>query len=339
MQIHPNQILPLKQLIIGGEASHWEFVESLKTENSGCEVFNHYGPTETTVGVLTYRVLNDKDNRQTSTVPLGRPIANTEIYLLDSGLEPAPIGVPGELYIGGENLARGYLNQAELTADRFIPNPFRLGRGERLYKTGDLARYLGDGNIEFLGRLDHQVKIRGYRIELGEVEAQLSRHPAVVDKVVIALEDEQWDKCLVAYIVSHRQQMPAISELRSFLKEKLPDYMIPAFFVNLEALPLTPHGKLDRKALPKPERYAVNGYEAPVGETETTLARVWAAALKLERVGRNDNFFELGGHSLLAVSVVEKMRQEGLRVDVRALFTTPVLSQLAAAMEETEIRL
>ncbi|MBD1812958.1 amino acid adenylation domain-containing protein, partial [Microcoleus sp. FACHB-DQ6] len=251
-----SQILPKKRLILGGEPLMWNLIETIQKYNPDCSIFNHYGPTETTVGVLTYQVKMQGD-RISQTVPLGRPLPNTQIYLLDSHLQPVPVGVAGELYIAGAGLARGYLNQPELTAEKFICKSLTQEPETRLYKTGDLARYLPDGNIEFIGRADHQVKLRGFRIELGEIEAGLSHHPSVREAVVLLQENEPGNQRLVAYIVFHSklsvQDSQLIESLRSFLKEKLPEYMIPSAFVVLKALPLTPNGKIDRQALPAPE--------------------------------------------------------------------------------------
>jgi aryl carrier-like protein/DNA-binding XRE family transcriptional regulator len=262
-----------------------------------------------------------------------------------------PEGVAGELYIGGAGVARGYMNRPELTAEKFVQDPFAGEAGARMYRTGDLGRWLADGNIEFLGRNDDQVKIRGYRIELGEIEAKLAEHAGVREAVVVAREDEPGEKRLVAYYTcadtrgqgegeeGEEAEEVGMEKLRAHLSAQLPEYMVPAAYVRLEWLPLTPNGKLDRKALPIPdtEAYGVRGYEEPVGETETTLAGIWAEVLKVERVGRHDNFFALGGHSLLAVTLIERMRRQGLQVDVRALFATPTLAELAAATEEMEI--
>ena len=245
------------------------------------------------------------------------------------------MGVAGELCIAGAGLARGYLNRPDLTAEKFIPHPFSQQPGERLYRTGDLARYLPDGNIEFLGRIDHQVKIRGFRIELGEIETALAQHPAVQACVVQAREDTPGNKQLVAYLVPRLEQAPPSSELRSYLKDKLPEYMLPAVFVMLDQLPLTPSGKVDRKALPAPsgERGELStGYVAPRTPTEELLADIWKNVLHVQQIGIHDNFFELGGHSLLAVSLVEHMRREGLHTDVRTLFTNPTLSALAQGL-------
>ena len=271
--------------------------------------------------------------------PIGRPIANTRIYLLDSHGQPVPLGAVGEMYIGGAGVARGYLNRPDLTAERFLADPFTPHEGGRMYRTGDLARYLPDGNLEFLGRNDHQVKIRGFRIEPGEIEARLTEHAAVREAVVMAREDVAGDKRLVAYVTlaleNPVESDELIGALRSHLGAHLPDYMIPAAFVRLDTLPLTPNGKLDRKALPAPDggAYTRRGYEAPQGEVETTLAQIWEELLGVEQVGRHDNFFELGGHSLLAVRLINRVRGEPLPkcrfdfvpvADVAGLATTMV---------------
>ncbi|NWD78417.1 AMP-binding protein, partial [Pseudomonas gingeri] len=266
---------------------------------------------------------------------IGKPVGNTQFYLLDEQQQPVPLGVPGEIYIGGAGVARGYLNRDDLTAERFLNDPFSQDVSARMYRTGDLGRYLPDGNIEYLGRNDDQVKIRGFRIELGEIDARLAKHPAVHEAVVTAREDIPGDKRLVAYYtLSAEHSSVDITSLRHHLQETLPEYMVPAIYVVLEKLPLTPNGKLDRKALPAPDLDAVisRGYEAPQGETEITLARIWADLLKVDRVGRHDHFFELGGHSLLAVSLIGRMRQAGLSADVRVLFGQPTLAALAAAV-------
>jgi len=257
----------------------------------------------------------------------------------------APVGVEGEIYIGGDGLGHGYEGRPEQTAERFLPEPYGEEVGGRMYRTGDIGRYGEDGRLEFLGRNDSQVKIRGYRIELGEIEARLAQHPAVREAVVVAREGRTGDKYLVAYYTgsgAEESEDVEISErLREHLVSMLPEYMAPGAYVELESLPLTANGKLDRRALPAPKDLAsaVRQYEAPVGEIETTLAKIWAEVLKLDRVGRRDHFFELGGHSLLAVSLIERMRREGLHADVRALFTTPTLAELAEATEDMEILL
>ena len=291
------------------------------------KVYDLYGPSETT----TYSTFTLRQADGPGTI--GRPIANTQIYILDSDLQPVPVGVTGELCIAGVGLARGYLNRPELTAMKFIANPFSVEPGERLYRTGDMARYLPDGSIEFLGRMDRQVKIRGFRIELGEVEAALKKHPDIGDCVVVAREHSGGDKRLEAYVVpSDAAPDSKTPAFRDFLKQTLPKYMLPAAYVRLESLPLTPNGKLDRNALLATEldADALHGYEAPLGETEATLAGIWAEVLEIERVGRHDNFFELGGHSLLAVRVISRLRQSlSVEVAIRDLFTRPVLALLA----------
>ena len=297
----------------------------------GQELWNLYGPTETTIWSLAHRVTPDEDP-----ILVGRPIANTTLYLLDSHGHPLPLGAAGELYIGGAGVARGYLHRPELTAERFLDDPFRAVPGARMYRTGDLARYRAGGNVEFLGRNDHQVKVRGFRIELGEIEARLAEHPTVREAVVIARDDTPGEKRLVAYVTNtvEGETEELAGALRDHLSAALPEYMVPAAFVRLESLPLTPNGKLDRKALPAPdaEAYARQTYEPPQGELETMLAAIWAELLKVERVSRNDHFFELGGHSLLAVQMVERLRRLGLGVPVRVLFDNPTVRELAASL-------
>ncbi len=322
----------LRYVIFGGEALDVAWLKPWYRHraNESTALINMYGITETTVHV-TYYPLTQQDTDRTGGSPVGCRIPDLRIYILDGHGEPAPIGVAGEIYVGGAGVARGYLNRPELTAERFVADPFAGEPGARMYKTGDLARYLPDGNIEFLGRNDFQVKIRGFRIELGEIEARLSEHIGVREAVVLAREDVPGDKRLVAYYVSDGEL--EADTLRSHLLASLPDYMVPAAYVRIDNLPLTPNGKLDSKALPAPdsEAYARAGYEAPQGEVEETLATIWAELLGLERIGRHDNFFELGGHSLLAVTLVERLRRQGLQIDVRALFASPSLSGLAAA--------
>ncbi|WP_420126423.1 amino acid adenylation domain-containing protein [Longimicrobium sp.] len=320
--------LALRNVIFGGEAlepaSLREWVERRGTETP--RLVNMYGITETTVHV-TYRVLGREDVFGGSGSPIGRAIPDLRLYVLDPARGPVPVGVPGELYVGGAGVARGYLNRPELTAARFVDNPFGEGR---LYRSGDRVRWLADGTLEYLGRLDEQVKIRGFRIELGEIEAALRQAPGVADCTVVVREDAPGDRRLVAYVVGEAEA----EALRDRLRQGLPEYMVPAAFVSLDALPLTANGKLDRKALPAPEgdAYARRSYEAPLGEIETALAEIWAEVLGLDRVGRRDNFFELGGHSLLAIKLIGRMRRAGLYMEVRALFTTPVLAELAVAV-------
>jgi acyl carrier protein len=284
---------------------------------------------------------------KSETVPLGRAIANTQIYILNHYLQPVPIGVTGELYIGGDSLARGYLNQPKLTSERFIRNPFSIQNSkfkiqntdsERLYKTGDLARYLPDGNIEFIGRSDHQVKIRGFRIELGEIEATLRQHPEVQEVVVLDREDESGEKRLVAYVVSSQNQASiSTSELHRFLKEKLPEPMVPSALVLLKALPLTPNGKVNRQALPAPHltRSHLDAiYVAPRGPVEERLAIIWTQVLGVEQVGIHDNFFELGGHSLLATQIIYRVREAfQMELSLRNLFEKPTVAGMAECID------
>jgi amino acid adenylation domain-containing protein len=297
------------------------------------KVYDLYGPSEDT----TYSTvaLRKKGGPQT----IGRPIANTQIYILDQHLQPVPAGVPGEIYIGGAGLARGYLYRPELTAERFVPNPFDPQSGARLYKTGDAARYQAGGNIEFLGRLDHQVKIRGFRIELGEIEAVLARHPDIHESVVLAREDAPGEKRLVAYLVSEQKPGPTPSDIFTFLKQKLPDHMVPSALVVLDSLPRTPNGKIDRRALPKPGLSAVTAsYVAPRSEVEFRLQRIWEEVLNLSAVGILDNFFELGGHSLLALRLMARIEKEfGRKLPLATLFQGATIEDLGAILlQQTE---
>ncbi|WP_338911146.1 non-ribosomal peptide synthase/polyketide synthase [Mycetohabitans rhizoxinica] len=316
--------------VIGGEVLNASTIAMWQRIQPGVRLINEYGPTETVVGCVVYEA--GTPLTQAGSVPIGRPIANTRIYLLDAHGQPVPLGAVGELYIGGVGVARGYLNRPELTAERFVCDPFSDEPGARLYKTGDLARYRPDGNLEFLGRNDHQIKLRGFRIEPGEIEARLAEHPQVRDAVVLA-RGENNDKRLIAYIVAEADDTLA-STLRAHVAAALPEYMVPAAFVRLDAWPLTPNGKLDRRALPEPDDDALahHAYEAPQGELETMLAAIWGELLGVERISRHDNFFALGGHSLLAVQLIERLRRRGLGVSVRALFDTPILSALAQAL-------
>ena len=295
------------------------------------KLYNVYGPTETIIDSTYW--LCEGANRCSSS-PIGRPIPNAQIYILDDALRPLPIGVAGELHIGGVGLARGYLNRPELTAEKFIPDPFSAEPGARMYKTGDLARYLPDGNIEFLGRGDHQVKIRGFRIELGEIEAALGQHPAVREAVVLAREDAPGEKRLVAYVVA---DSPPPMSCAAFSKTSCPSHMVPAVFVLLDALPLMSNGKIDRRALPAPDRTRPEldkAFVAPRTPTEELLAEIWAQLLDIERVGIHDNFFDLGGHSLLATQVVSRMREAfQVEIPLRRLFEVPTVAGLAESIE------
>jgi amino acid adenylation domain-containing protein len=337
----------LAYVFFGGEPLSKELVARSLSVLPHLQIWNIYGPTEATANASAARITSGEE------VTIGRPIANAQIYILNSSLHPVPIGVAGELYIGGAGVARGYLNRPELTAEKFIPDPFRVLPGARMYKTGDLARYRPDGNIEFLGRTDHQVKIRGFRIELGEIEAALGRHPAVREAVVMAREDKPGDpsaslltdpstslrieKRLVAYVVAEREPLPTTTDLRNFLKEKLPEYMVPAVFVLLDALPLMPNGKIDRRALPSPDRSRPEldkVFVAPRTPTEESLVEIWVQLLNIERVGVHDNFFDLGGHSLLATQLVSRMREAfQVEIPLRRLFEAPTVAGLAESIE------
>ncbi|MES2939620.1 MAG: non-ribosomal peptide synthase/polyketide synthase, partial [Pseudomonadota bacterium] len=311
---------------LAGEPLKRALVEQLFAQTQVERVCNLYGPSETT----TYSTWVSMPRESGFAPHVGRPVANTRIYLLDAHGQPVPIGVVGELYIAGDGVARGYLNRPELTAERFLQDPFA---GGRMYRTGDLARYLPDGNIEFLGRNDFQVKVRGFRIELGEIEARLAQIAGVREAAVLAREDSPGDKRLIAYVVA--DESVQVTELRTQLSATLPEYMVPAAFVQLDALPLTPNGKLDRKALPAPDAlaYAQSTYEPPEGELETALAALWCELLQLPQVGRHDDFFALGGHSLLAVRLVSRLRHElGVELPLGALFEHPRLDALARAV-------
>ena len=320
-------------MLVGGERIDpvlWQQLKSCRR----IEFHNMYGPTECTVDA-TMRVIGSDD----AIAHIGRPIANTRIYLLDEGCQPVPLGAIGELYIGGAGVARGYFNRPELTSERFLVDPFAAEAGGRMYRTGDLARYLPDGNIEYLGRNDNQVKIRGFRIELGEVEARLSEH-GLVREAVVEARDTGEEKRLVAYVLPADESIETgdlLAELRTHLATTLPDYMVPSTYVRMEAWPLTPNGKLDRKGLPAPddEAYVRREYEAPQGEIEETLAELWQELLQVERVGRQDDFFELGGHSLLAVRLLVHIRQSlGAELPMVTLFAQSTLAGLSEAVRE-----
>ncbi len=320
----------LQQIIIGGEAFPVSLAAALRGLTQG-EIINMYGPTETTIWSVAHRLTDE-----TAIIPIGRPIANTTIYLLDQHLQPVPAGIPGELYIGGSGVGRGYLKRPELTEQRFIADPFSQQPGARLYRTGDLARYQPDGCIEFLGRIDQQVKIRGYRIEPGEIEALLDEHPTVQQAVVIVREDTPGDKYLAAYVIVRPGAAFAGADVRQYLRDHLPDYMVPAHYVTLAAFPQTPNAKIDRKALPAPEQsrpQAVPAQGIPTTEMETTLAAIWQKILLVDQVSIYDNFFDLGGHSLQTTRMVNQLQAEtGIKLDpVRLRFET--LGQLAVYCE------
>jgi amino acid adenylation domain-containing protein len=332
-----DDLKQLHQLLAGGDVLSTRHVMKALRELNGCRVINGYGPTEST----TFATCCGMDNatRIGSTVPIGRPIANTQVYILDAYMQPVPIGVSGELYISGDGLARGYLNSPDLTAEGFMPNPLSSDRGARMYRTGDLTRYLPDGEMEFLGRIDHQVKIRGFRVELGEIESVLSSHSSIEQAVVVAKESKAGDKQLVAYLVAMEESGVAVSDLRSHLKRRLPDYMIPSAFVMLAELPLTPNGKIDRKALPAPGKAATEAeYVAPRTLVEEMLAGILADVLKVDRAGSNDNFFELGGHSLLATQVMSRISDNfHVSLPLRVIFEFPTVAGLAERIESATI--
>jgi amino acid adenylation domain-containing protein len=318
------------KILCGGEVLSRPLADQLL--EGGASLWNLYGPTETTIWSTMAKV-----QAGAGPVSLGRPIANSQTYILDSRLQPVPVGVHGELYIGGAGLARDYLNRPQLTAEKFLPNPFG-GAGSRLYRTGDLARYLPDGSIEFLGRADQQVKIRGYRIELGEIESALNQHPVVRECVIVArARDSLFEQSLIGYVVPSQQPAPSVADLRGYLREKLPDYMIPSVFIPLDELPLTPNGKLDRSALPLPdgERLLLDpDFVEPRTEIEELVAQIWREVLKFDKIGIHDNFFDVGGHSLLATRVAARLRT-GFDIDLplRKLFELPTVAGLAEHIE------
>ncbi|MEJ0090102.1 MAG: amino acid adenylation domain-containing protein [Limisphaerales bacterium] len=332
----PSVLETVEQVLTGGEALSVSHVQKAMHLLPRLQLINGYGPTESTTFACCYAI-EPKTGFATGSVPIGRPIANTRCYVLDEGLAVVPVGVVGELHIGGDGLARGYLNRPELTAERFIADPFSPEPGARLYKTGDLVRYLPDGNLEFLGRRDQQVKIRGFRIEPGEIEAVLAIHPKVRQAAVIAREDVPGNKALVAYLVVREEPAPTVTELRDFLLARLPDYMVPAAFVPLEKLPLTPNGKLDRNALPAPAQNRLGAAApsvAPQTPTQTALAKIWADLLGIPSPGIHDNFFALGGHSLLAVRMIFRIRETfKIGLPVRAIFEFPTLAKLARVVD------
>ncbi|UFP93833.1 non-ribosomal peptide synthetase [Gloeobacter morelensis] len=320
-------LLPRRCLVLGGETCSWELIAKLRQLAPSCRILNHYGPTETTVGVLTHLV-EDRPHPDAATVPLGRPLANSQVYVLDEHRQPVPVGIPGELYIGGRSVARGYLNRPELSAEKFLPDPFDTQPGARLYRTGDRVRWLPDGQLEFLGRLDGQIKLRGFRIEPGEIEAVLAQHPAVSAAAVALREEGSAQPQLVAYIVPAADGLD-LESLRPYLRERLAPYMIPSRCVALRALPLTPNGKLDRRALPAPDT-AISREAAPHTPAEQVLAQIWAQLLRRERVGIYDNFFELGGDSILSIQMVARARQAGVRLTPRQVFEHQTIAGLAA---------
>ncbi len=319
--------------IIGGENLTWESIRFWQEHAPETVLINEYGPTETVVGCCVYQA--PRDARRSGSVPIGRPIANTQLYLLDSAMQLVPIGAAGELYIGGDGVARGYLHQPEATAASFLPDPFSAHPGARMYRTGDLARYLPDGNLEFLGRIDQQVKIRGYRIELGEIESAIRRFERVRECAVVVRNEPGGDRRLVAYVIPHRNATIQAAELRAFLKQWLPAYMLPAAIVFMEAFALSPNGKVDRRRLPEPGGVALSDAPrvAPRTALEESIAAAWCRFLGLREIGVTDNFFDLGGHSLLAVRVINELnRTLEIPLNVLRLYQNPTVERLAAAI-------
>ena len=328
-----RQLSDLRYCVCSGETLPVDLATAFREQFPQANLINLYGSSEVAADVTCYEVRNTDG---LATIPIGRPIGNTKIYILDSHLQPAPVGVPGEIYVGGEGLARGYLNREELTAEKFVADPFSRQSGARLFRTGDIGRYLTDGNIEYRGRRDNQVKVRGFRIELGEIEAQLASQPQVQQAVVIARDDERGEKQLLAYVIP-AGKAPASNELRAHLRRKLPDHMIPAAFILLDELPLTASGKVNRLALPPPDRkqlVAGEDFVAPRTQTEEILASVWADVLDTADVGVNDDFFALGGHSLLLARIAPRIRETfQLELPLRALFEAPTVAALAERIE------
>jgi amino acid adenylation domain-containing protein len=332
----PEALAGLKQLLIGGEALSERHVREGHRCLVDTEITNGYGPTEGTTFTCCYRI--KKDEEWNYGIPIGGAISNTHVYVLDRKQQVVPVGVVGELYIGGAGLARGYLREAELTAQRFVPHPYSKEKGERLYRTGDMVRYLEDGRLEFMGRVDHQVKVRGYRIELGEIESVLERHGSVREAAVLAREDVPGEKRIVAYVVKHPESLVTVTQLLEYVSNKLPLYMAPSAFVMLEQMPLTPNGKIDRRALPAPEHSRPEldqSYVSPRMPTEEIVAGVWAQVLRVEQVGIDDDFFELGGHSLLATQVISRVRELfNVEIELRVMFAQPTVRALGEVIEE-----
>jgi len=331
----PERILPRRALVLGGEASSWNLIDHVRSLAPACQIFNHYGPTEATIGATTWEVPAILPDPPPRTVPIGRPLPNCRTFLLDSRAQTVPLGVAGELHIGGAGLARGYLNRPELTAEKFMEVDL-AGTRERVYRTGDLARYLPDGNLELLGRTDDQVKLHGFRIEPGEVEAALLSHSAVREAVVLPRDFAGAGRRLVAYLVPRVNEAPTSADLRRFLLGKLPEFMVPSAFVRLQRFPRTPNGKIDRAALPLPDLTRPDDGEplvSPRTREERILSKVWAEVLRVERFGVHDNFFELGGDSILAIQIIARASREGLRLTPRQLFERQTIAELAQVAE------
>ncbi|MGZ9130812.1 MAG: amino acid adenylation domain-containing protein, partial [Candidatus Binatia bacterium] len=330
---HLEDLRGLKQLLAGGDVLSVPHVKKVLGELKDCRLINGYGPTENTTFTCCFPMTSA--TAINGTVPIGKPISNTYVYVLDRHMNPAPLGVPGELYIGGDGLARNYLKRPLLTNEIFVRDPFSSGPDARLYKSGDLVRYRPDGNIEFLGRSDNQVKVRGFRVEPGEIEAALAAHPSVREATVIARKDEI-DKYLVAYLTAREGRDLDIGDVRHHLEQRLPAHMVPWVFSVLEEMPLSPSGKVDRAALPLTDGFKPRlsgGFVAPTDELELKLVRIWERVLNVRSVGINDNFFDLGGHSLMAVRLFALIEKSfGRQLPLATLFQAPTIRQLAAAM-------
>ena len=327
----------MRLVIVGGEKASAKALADWNNVVAGkIRWINTYGPSEASIIATAYEPSAEDAGDELASIPIGRPIANTQVYLLDRDLNPVPAGVSGELHIGGVGLARGYLNQSQLSAEKFINDPFSTHSEARLYKTGDLARYLDNGEIEFLGRTDDQVKIRGFRVEIGEVESALAQHPGIQEPVVVVGNDDTGGKQLVAYVVPVRKPAPSVSELRTFLRERLPDYMVPAAVVILDKLPLTPNGKVDKKALPEATQAAVgrdDGERVPRDLFQAQLAPIWESVLGKKPISVDEDFFELGGHSLLAVRLMHRVEQTfGQRLPITTLLQAPTIERLAVLL-------
>jgi amino acid adenylation domain-containing protein len=338
-QLAPQEVAGMtKMFVIGGENLVAESLQLWREFAPGTRLVNEYGPTETVVGCCVHEV--QTDDPRNGSIPIGRPIANTQLYVLDAEMQPVPLGVMGELYIGGAGVARGYHNRPELTRERFLPDPFSRQPEARLYKTGDLARHRADGILEYLGRVDNQVKVRGYRIELGEIEATLAGHPAVQSCAVLAREDSPGNKQLVGYVVARPEKSPTIEDLQGFVKLRLPEYMAPGQFVFLESLPLTNNGKVDRKALPAPVAVTTTaGHLAASTPTEQAIMEIWQRILQRDRVGTRDDFFDVGGHSLLVLAMMSEIKQTlGVDLPLASVLQNTTIESLGVVIDGIRLR-
>ncbi|HEY0729728.1 MAG TPA: amino acid adenylation domain-containing protein, partial [Pyrinomonadaceae bacterium] len=337
-QGRPEIFASLTYVIFGGDAADAQFVQRVLENGKPRHLVNGYGPTEGTSFTTSYEA-QEKDIGARTT-PIGRPLPNTDAWVMDRETQMVPVGVAGELHIGGDGLARGYLPRPALTAEKFVPHPYSAEPGARLYRTGDLVRYQDDGNIEFLGRMDQQVKVRGFRVELGEIESSLNQYWAIVESVVVAGKDASGETRLIAYVVPEEGVEPTSAEIWTFLQEKLPSYMLPSVFVTIKELPLTPNGKVDRRALPVPEQIGDEvgpDFIAPRTEMEEMVAEIWRQTLGITQVGVGSNFFDLGGHSLLGTRVMSQIRENcGIELPLRVLFEAPTIAGLARRLEEAQ---